>query len=342
MTEAQIDAPAQAVKKPARDWVRQLAAYRQPNHARSVTEILLTTAAFAALWALCYWAMSVSYLLTLAIALPASAFLVRLFLIQHDCGHGAFFKSPRVNNWVGRIAGIFTLTPYEVWRRDHAVHHATSGNLDERGTGDIDTMTVREYTALSPLRRLQYRLYRNPIVLFVIGPAYQFILRNRLPCGFSKANISFWLSFMGTNAAIALAVGVMVWLVGWKAFLMIQLPVTLIASSIGVWLFYVQHQFEDVYWERAKNWQVHDAALYGSTHYDLPKVLAWLTANIGIHHVHHMYSRIPYYRLPQVLRDFPELANVHRVTLWQSFSFARLRLWDETRRRLVPLSAIAT
>ena len=323
---------------PARDWIKLLAQYREPVAWRSLFELAVSVTLFAGFWAAAWWALSISYWLSLALCLPSGIFLVRLFLIQHDCGHGAFFRSRRVNDWVGRIMGVVTLTPYEIWRRDHAIHHATTGNLDSRGTGDIDTLTVAEYQALSPARKLAYRLYRHPIVMFAIGPAYQFIIRNRLPSGVSNADASFWKSAMGTNLAIIAVVSLMIWLVGLVPFLAVHLPVTLIASSIGVWMFYVQHQFEDAFWARKDKWNVHEAALQGSSFYDLPRVLAWLTGNIGIHHVHHLYSRIPYYRLPQVLRDFPALTRVRRITLMESFACAKLRLWDETQQKLVPFT----
>jgi len=319
---------------PARDWIEVLQRYRQPIVWRSVLEILVTAAPFVALWLAAWAALQVSYWLTLAITIPAAGFLVRMFLIQHDCGHGAFFKRRATNDWIGRVLGVLTLTPYDVWKRSHAIHHASSGNLDERGTGDIDTLTIREYKARSKWGRFAYRLYRNPIVMFGIGPAYLFILSHRLPIGMMSGWRS-WVSVHATNAGIALLAGGMIWLVGAGAFLLVHLPIVLLASSIGVWLFYVQHQFEDTFWAENPNWNVHEAALYGSSHYDLPGFLPWLTAHIGVHHVHHLYSRIPFYRLPQVLRDFPELANVRRITLLESFRCVRLRLWDETKRRLV-------
>jgi len=327
---------------PSHGLLKQLARYREPSHARSVVELTLTKVAFVALWAAAWWALSISYWLTLAIAVPAAAFLARLFLIQHDCGHGAFFRRRAINDWVGRILGTLTMTPYNVWRRSHAVHHATSGNLDKRGEGDIDTLTVKEYQALSPLRRLAYRAYRHPIVLFGIGPAYQFLLRNRLPFSLRSGDWRFWISAMGTNATIVLVAGCLIYFLGAGPFFLVQLPILLLAASIGVWLFYVQHQFEDTYWARDGEWQAQDAAIHGSSHYDLPGVFRWLTANIGVHHIHHLSSRIPYYRLPQVLRDFPELARIHRLTFMQSLACVKLRLWDEGQRKLVSFSDART
>lgn len=324
----------QAAAAPSRDWTKTLGQYREPHHGRSLFEIAVSAIPFVALWVLSWMALSVGYWLSLLIAIPAAGFLLRLFMIQHDCGHYAFFKTRGANDWTGRILGIVTLTPYDVWRRSHAAHHATSGNLDKRGMGDIDTLTIAEYRSRSWMGRLGYRLYRNPLVMFGLGPAYLFLLRHRLPIGLMGER-QYWISAMGTNLGIALVAGAVIWLVGVGPFLMVQLPITLIAASLGVWLFYVQHQFEDTFWAEDAQWKLQDAALYGSSHYDLPHPLPWFTANIGIHHVHHLYSRIPYYRLPQVLRDHPELANIRRMTVGQSLSCLRLRLWDESRRHLV-------
>ncbi len=317
------------------EWLRRLTPYRQPNQIRSLAELILTGAVFAALWVGAWLAYSVSYWLTLAISLLAASLLVRLFMIQHDCGHGAFFRRRYVNDWVGRVIGVLTLTPYADWRQAHSTHHATSSNLDKRGVGDIDTLTVREYQDLSRIKRIAYRLYRSPLVMFGIGPAFQFLLRNRFPQGLRREGWGRWTSAMGTNCAILLVAGTMILAIGVGPFLLVHLPILLLASSIGVWLFYVQHQFEDTYWSRDQAWNLHDSAFQGSSHYDLPWPLRLLTANIGIHHVHHLSSRIPFYRLPQVLRDYPELAEVRRLTLRQSFACARLRLWDESRRELV-------
>ncbi len=297
----------------------------------------MTVAPFIAFWTLAYLSLSVSYWLTLAFCVLAAAFLVRLFMIQHDCGHGSFFASQKENDWVGRIIGVLTMTPYQVWRHSHAKHHATSGDLDRRGWGDIDTLTVREFRAMGRWERIGYRIYRFPPVMLGIGPIFIFMLKQRLPFGFMRAGRMFWLSAMGTNLGILAVWGVMMWLVGWKEFLMVHLPVCVITGAIGVWLFYVQHQFEESYWEHHENWTAEEAALYGSSHYDLPAPFRWLTANIGIHHVHHLYSRIPYYRLPQVLRDFPELANIRRFGFIESLACLKLRFWDEDKRKMVGL-----
>ncbi|MEI9901877.1 MAG: fatty acid desaturase [Hyphomicrobium sp.] len=274
-------------------------------------------------------------MLTLLLALPAAGLLVRLFVVQHDCGHGSFFRTRNTNDWVGRVIGAFTLTPYDAWRRSHNSHHANSGNLDERGIGDIDTLTVREYLGRSPWRRLCYRVYRHPFIMFGIGPAYLFLVRHRLPFGYMRKGWGPWVSTMATNAATATLITAMIWLVGAGPFLLVHLPITLLAASMGVWLFYVQHQFEETTWADDPNWNLHDAALHGSSHYDLPPALHWLSGNIGIHHVHHLCSRIPFYRLPEVLRDHPELGNTSRLTIKESLETVRLALWDEDLRRLI-------
>jgi omega-6 fatty acid desaturase (delta-12 desaturase) len=260
-------------------------------------------------------------------------------MIQHDCGHGAFFRHRLANDWVGRVIGVLTLTPYDCWRHTHAVHHSTSGNLERRGTGDINTLTVREYLARSRWGRLRYRVYRHPITMFGLGPAYLFIFQQRLPVGVERRGW-LWLSAMGTNVAIAALVATMIRLVGVGPFLLVHLPITLLAASIGVWLFYVQHQFEHTLWAHDGAWNVHEAALHGSSYYELPSALRWFTANIGMHHIHHLSSRIPYYRLPSVLRDHPDLAAIGRLTLAQSLGCVGRVLWDEDRQRLVSFNEV--
>ena len=326
---------APTLDMPARNWMRVLAAYRQPILSRSLFEIVVTLGPFILLWALAWWSISVSYFLTGVLCVLAGAFLVRLFMIQHDCGHGAFFNNRTANDWVGRALGVLTLTPYDVWRRSHSIHHSGSGNLEKRGFGDIHTLTVNEYYAGSWLQRLHYRMYRHPVTLFLIGPIYIFGLQNRLPLGAMKAGSKYWVSTMGTNLVGMAIATVLIYFMGSMPFLVIFLSTSFVASAIGVWLFYVQHQFDETHWDQPEDWDLHDAALYGSSHYDLPAPLRWMTGNIGVHHVHHLYSRIPFYRLNDVIRDYPVLGEVRRLTLLQSFACARLHLWDEETRRLV-------
>jgi omega-6 fatty acid desaturase (delta-12 desaturase) len=319
----------------ARGWTQALARYREPSSARSISELVITAGAFVLLWLLMWATLDLGYWVCLLLAAPAAGFLVRLFMIQHDCGHGAFFRRRLANDWVGRVISVLTLTPYDFWRRTHAIHHSTSGNLDRRGIGDIDTLTVHEYLTRSPWGRLRYRVYRHPIIMFGVGPAYLFIVQNRMPRGIMRGGWQLWVSTMVTNAAIAALVVAMIWWFGIGTFLLVHVPIMLLAASIGVWLFYVQHQFEDTVWAHEQSWDRHATALRGSSYYELPGILRWFTANIGIHHVHHLCSRIPYYRLPLVLRDYPELGGIGRLTMAQSLRCVRLTLWDEGQQRLV-------
>jgi acyl-lipid omega-6 desaturase (Delta-12 desaturase) len=324
----------------ARDWLPILNRYRTPSPGRSAVELIVTAVPFILLWIGAWACLSWSYWLSLAAAVPAAGFLVRLFMIQHDCGHGAFFRQRLANDWTGRIIGVLTLTPYDHWRRSHAVHHASSGNLDHRGIGDVTILTVGEYLAISRLRRLAYRLYRHPLVMFGLGPAYLFLVQHRYPAGEALRRWRSWVSPMATNAAIAVLLVAAIWLVGVRPFLLVHVPIVLLAASVGVWLFYIQHQFEETFWARAGTWTMPQAALHGSSHYDLPHVLRWFTANIGVHHVHHMCSRIPYYRLARVLHDHPELKDVGRITLPQSIRCVRFALWDEERGRMISFSQL--
>lgn len=333
--------PAAAAATPgqARRWLSILARYREPTTKRSLIELGITLGPFLTIWALAIWTLSFSPWLALALAVINGGFLVRIFIIQHDCGHGSFLANRKWQDWIGRSLGVLTLTPYAVWKRTHAIHHAHHGDLDQRGIGDVHTLTVAEYRALSPLGRLQYRMYRHPLVLFVLGPGYLFLLQNRLPIGLMAAGWRYWVSAMGTNAVIGLALAALIWFGGMAPVLLVFLPSTLVAATIGVWLFYVQHQFETTHWSRGEDWQLHDAALEGSSHYVLPQPLRWFSGNIGIHHVHHLYSRIPFYRLPEVLRDHRELAEAQRLTIGESLASARLHLWDEAEGKLTSFAA---
>ena len=320
------------------DWSRVLAAYRTPILSRALFELTVTLVPFLGLWALAWAALSINTALAVGLALINAGFLLRIFMIQHDCGHGSFLKNRQANDWMGRVLGVLTLTPYDVWRKNHATHHATSGNLDHRGTGDIPTLTVREYRARSAFGRLKYRVLRHPLFLFGFAPIYIFFFQYRLPVGLMRAGAKYWLSALGTNAGIAGVLAGLYWFGGADVLLFVFLPTTLLAAAIGMWLFYVQHQFEDTAWERDADWNVQTAAIEGSSFYDLPPVLAWLTADIGAHHIHHLASRIPFYRLRDVLRDHEGLTKCGRVTLLDSFRSARLHLWDEATQQLVPFA----
>jgi len=316
-------------------WSARLAPYRRSSNVRAIVELVLTLGLYFASWALCLLALQkLGLFASLVLSVPSGALLVRLFILQHDCGHGSLFTSTKINRRVGRVLGVLTLTPYDSWRDSHARHHADSGNLDQRGFGDIDTMTVNEYWQSSRWRKLQYRLYRHPAVLFGLGPAYMFLLRHRVPLGLIS-NRTIWLSTMLTNVAIAVAfLGMMLW-IGVGSFLWIHIHTIVVGASIGMWLFYVQHQFDETHWDTPPDWSRDVAALHGSSFYDLPKPLMWISGNIGIHHVHHLNSRIPFHQLPQVLKDYPELKKLGRITFWQSLKTIRLALWDEKERRLV-------
>ena len=295
-----------------------------------------------ALWALAWWSVDVSYVLAAALSVLNAGFLARLFMIQHDCGHASFFRNRGVSDWIGRAIGVLTLTPYDVWRRTHAVHHSSAGNLEKRGMGDVLTLTVTEFHSLSAFHRLRYRLYRHPLVLFGLGPFYLFFLQNRLPVGLMHDGARYWVSAMGTNAALAVLVGGIGYFGGISVLLVVFVPMTLVAASIGVWMFYVQHQFEDTSWDHEPAWQLHDSALHGSSHYVLPGVLRWFTANIGVHHVHHLQSRVPFYRLPEILRDHPQLAEAQRLTMRQSLDSVGRQLWSEKSRRLISFAEART
>lgn len=325
-----------AAKSDAKSWMARLSGYRQSDPRRSVWELLITAIPFALAWGAMLTSLKLEQFWVYALLIfPAAGLLVRLFMIQHDCGHGSFFRNRSGNDWTGRVIGVLTMTPYDHWKRSHAIHHASSGNLDRRGIGDVDTLTVREYLARSRWGRIQYRLYRHPLVMFGIGPIYVFLLQSRLPLGFVRKGWAPWVSTMTTNLAVAITAGLLIWSVGIGPFLLVHLPIVCLAAAAGVWLFYVQHQFEGTHWSGNEGWEFHEAALHGSSHYDLPGVLRWFTANIGMHHVHHLCSRIPYYRLPEVLRDHPDLRDIGRLTLWESFGCVRLTLWDDRQRRLI-------
>ena len=302
-----------------------------------MSQLVVNLALFAGLWAGMAWSLSVSYFLTLALSVPTAFIVIRLFIIQHDCGHGSFLRSQRAADIIGRCLGVLSLTPYSYWRKTHALHHATSGNLEHRGFGDINTLTLAEYRALSPWGRFQYRVYRHPLVLFLGGALLHFFLLHRLPVIVPRHWSRERRSILWTNLGIALFFTTGIVAVGAGKFFAIWLPYTIVSTCIGVWLFYVQHQFEPTYWEHDEHWQYSAAALGGSSYYVLPPVLQWLTGNIGLHHVHHLNPRIPNYRLQEALDAHPELARgVTHLTLRDSLKCIRLTLWDEDNKKLIP------
>ena len=311
-----------------------LAPYQRPATPRSLWELAATLLPLAAFSAGLYVCVARHWWWGLALAVPAGVFLVRLFMIQHDCGHHAFFRHPAANTWVGRLIGVLTMTPYDYWRRTHAIHHSNSGNLDRRGLGAVELMTVDEYRALPRLKRALYRFYRHPLVILGLGPSYLFILQHRLPIGVMKHGWA-WKSVLGNNLGLAVIATALIALGGPLPYLITHALVVMIAATIGVWLFYVQHQFEHTHWAREDRWDATHAAVAGSSHLDLPAPFAWLTAHIGAHHVHHASSRIPFYRLPQVVKHEPVFAAARKIGLLESVTALRLSLWDEASQRLI-------
>ncbi|WP_426949966.1 fatty acid desaturase [Bacillus mycoides] len=312
---------------------KQVAPFEKSTAKKSVWQIINTVVPFIILWYLAYKSLSVSYWLALVPSLLAAGFMTRVFIIFHDCTHHSFFKSRRVNRIVGTCMGVLTLFPFDQWGHEHSVHHATSGNLDKRGTGDIWTLTVNEYLAAPFRLRLAYRFYRNPLVMFGLGPIYVFLLKNRFnrKGARKKERMNTYL----TNVLIVALVGLLCWAIGWQSFLLVHGSIFLIAGSIGIWLFYVQHTFEDSYFEEDKDWEYVKAAVEGSSFYKLPKVLQFLTGNIGFHHVHHLSPRVPNYKLEEAHNNTLPLKNVPTITLATSLRSIRFRLWDEQNNNFV-------
>jgi omega-6 fatty acid desaturase (delta-12 desaturase) len=314
-------------------WREALAPYARPRLGRSLLDIATSLVPYLALLVLMYLALDVSYLVVLALAIPAAGFLLRTYIVFHDCAHGAFLPSKRANSWLGVALGLVVYQPFLSWRHSHAVHHATAGDLDRRGVGDVLTLTVAEYQASPWRRRLGYRLFRNPLVMFGLGPIYAMVLQPRLVSRSARPRIR--RSVLATNVVLTALVGALCWLVGWREFLLVQMPTALLAGAAGVWLFYVQHQFEDTYWQSAGDWSYADAALQGSSYLRLPSVLRFFTGNIGLHHVHHLNARIPNYNLQRAHDRNPIFHEVPTLSLWDGLRAVRLKLWDEGRRRLV-------
>lgn len=319
---------------------KRLAPYCKPDTHRAVRQLFITSIPFLASMAGLLYSLAHGQWYMVALVLPAAAFLVRLFVIQHDCGHGSFFKSRRANDSLGLVLGILTLMPYWSWRRAHTVHHATSGNLERRGTGDVTTLTVREYLARSALRRFAYRTYRHPLVIFGFGPVYFLLIRYRIPMSNPLRDWQHWTSVVFTNTMAAAGAVVLAIIIGPIAFLLAWSTVLLLATAVGVWFFYIQHQFADTYWADSVSWKFHRAAIRGSSYYDLPRVLDWLTGSIGFHHIHHLACKIPNYHLRTCFAENPELQCAKRLTLWTSFKSVRLALWDEDLAKLVSFRQI--
>jgi omega-6 fatty acid desaturase (delta-12 desaturase) len=317
---------------------KNIAPYEKPNTKSSIGQLLNTLPPFFLLWTAAYLSLSVSYWLTLLCCILASGFVIRTFIVFHDCCHQSFFKNRMANEILGNITGIITLFPYHQWKHSHSLHHATSSNLNKRGTGDIWMLTVDEYVASPLWRRAAYRIYRNPLVMFGIGPIYTFLIQYRFNVKGAKRSerINTWI----TNAAIVVLYGFLCWAIGWQALLLIQGPIFWISGSIGIWLFYVQHQFEDSYFENEEEWSYVKAALDGSSYYKLPKVLQWITGNIGFHHVHHFSPRVPNYHLEEAHNAVQPLQQATTITIATSLKALRFRLWDEKNKTLISFKEI--
>lgn len=319
-------------------WRTIVARYQTPQTASAVWQLLNSIVPYLLLWYLMTRLVRISYPLALLVAILTAGFWVRIFIISHDCGHGSFFASRRANRFWGVLTAVLTLTPYQYWRREHAIHHASSGNLDRRGVGDIWTMTVQEYRGSPRWKRAAYRVYRNPFVMFGIGPVLLFTFRYRFPArvrGRPEQRSVHW-----TNLGLLSIAAIMIAWIGLRHYMMILLPMMTLAAGVGVWLFYVQHQFEGVYWARDDEWDYLKQATQGSSFYRLPRVLQWFSGNIGFHHVHHLSHRIPNYRLEQCHNENDLFRQVPPVTLLSSLKSLRLRLWDEERHKLVGFGAL--
>lgn len=312
---------------------RAMSAFQLSSRKRSIWQLINTLIPYASLWILANWALGYSFWLALPVIALASGFMTRAFIIFHDCGHQSFFHSRKANDFWGVVTGILTFTPYYFWRRNHALHHATSGNLDKRGYGDVWTMTANEYRQSSRGRRLKYRLYRNPLVMFFLGPLLLMLITHRIPG--SKASPKERRSIYGNNLGILLMAVPMSLLIGLKAYLLIQFLILFIGLIGGIWLFYVQHQFEDVYWARDGEWKFAEASLKGASFYKLPLILNWFTGNIGYHHIHHLNPGIPNYNLPKCQRKIPGFEKAKSIKLIASLKSLKYRLWDEEQGRLI-------
>lgn len=317
---------------------KDVAPFAKSDTAAGIKQLINTLVPFFLLWFLAYQSLSVSIWLTLALAVISSGFIIRIFIIFHDCTHMSFFKNKRANRIIGTITGIITLFAFEKWKRDHAIHHATSSNLDKRGTGDVWVMTVDEYVAASFWGKLSYRLYRNPLVLFGLGPIYLYLVSNRF--NRKEAKRKERMNTYLINLSIAVIYGLLIWAIGWQAFLIIQLPILFVAGSLGIWLFYVQHQFEDSYFENEDEWDFVKAAVDGSSYYKLPKVMQWMTGSIGFHHVHHLSPRVPNYNLEKAHESTPPLKQATTITLASSLKSIRFRLYDEANKTFVSFKEV--
>jgi omega-6 fatty acid desaturase (delta-12 desaturase) len=332
-TDSRTRASVVGPEEPRPAWRDALAPYAQPSLPRGVVGLLTSVLPYLALSAAMYAALGISYWLTLALAIPAAGFLVRTYIVFHDCAHASFLPSRRANRWLGTALGLLVFADFQSWKHNHAMHHASAGDLGRRGAGDIPTLTVAEYQMRSRRGRLAYRLFRNPIVMFGLGPIFGLAIAPRIVPRRARPRIRHGV--LATNAALAVLVGAACWLLGWRQYLLIEVPTIMLAGAAGIWLFYVQHQFEDAYWESGEHWSYADAALQGSSYLKLPKVLQFFSGNIGLHHVHHLNARIPNYNLQAAHDENPIFQDVPLISLWDGMHAVRLKLYDEQSRRMV-------
>lgn len=337
------------VKAKVRELTIHCDSFKEANNKKAIIQVLNTLPSFFIVCALMLYSFQSLYWLTLLLTPIAAGLLVRIFIIQHDCGHGSFFTKRVWNNRLGRALSLLTWTPYDFWRKTHNLHHASSGNLDSRGFGSIETVTVKEFAAMTARQRFWYRVYRNPFVMMLAGTPLFILLVQRVPLAepFSFVEVakkvsfsSIWKSVMGLNLALLLFYGTLGFVFGFGPVLTMYIPVVALTALIGGWLFYIQHQFEDAHWEHGKDWDYHEAAVMGSSYYDLPKILQWFSGNIGLHHIHHLNAKIPNYRLQECLDAHPDLQTLNRITFWESLKYARLALWDEDKKKMVTFAAV--
>ncbi len=321
------------------NWIEIITKYNKPSISKSVWQIINSFIPYVILWFLMVKSIEISYWITLLLSVFAAGFLIRIFIIFHDCVHSSFFKKRKYNKYVGIFMGLFSFTPFHRWQNDHLIHHNTVGNLDERGVGDVKTLTVSEYLSLSKWRRIRYRIYRHPIFLFGIAPLLHFGLQHRFTVKRLPKKTKKYVHF--TNLALAIKVTGLIFLLGWKTYLLIQIPVLYIATSHGIWLFYVQHQFEGVIWSKATNWDYKTMALEGSSYFKLPILLQWFTGNIGFHHIHHLSPIIPFYNLPKCHKENEMFQKIKPITFFSAIKSMKLHLWDEERQRLIHFKEIA-
>lgn len=343
-------AEGMSVKEKVQKLVAHCAKYQGADNRKAIFQVLNTLIPFCVIWGIMIANFSSAYWLTIALTPIASLFLVRIFIIQHDCGHGSFFSKRKWNNRIGRAMSVLTWTPYDFWRKTHNMHHASSGNLDNRGFGSVETITIKEYKALSPKLKFWYRTYRNPYIMLLFGTPFFIILGQRIPKAEPfpfyevKKKVSteqIWSSVMGSNMALVGFYGVLGLILGFGPVLLTMIPIVIGTSWIGGWLFYIQHQFEDAHWEQKEDWNLQEAAVMGSSFYDLHPILQWLSGNIGLHHIHHLNAKIPNYSLQKCMDDCPELKTLNRIRLFESFKYAKLALWDEEKKKMIRFKQLA-